>query len=144
MQGSHVERSTSVLILHVGVGPSFHQQLHTEGTMVREGSIVQGCLSLVVERVEAHLVLEEDVHHHILTVVAGHMERGAAIGIHSIRLGGRGGKGEGKRKRGGRRRERRGGGRREEGEGGGRGGGGRKRERGGGGREEEGKGGGKG
>ena len=86
MQGSHVERSTSVLILHVGVGPSFHQQLHTEGTMVREGSIVQGCLSLVVERVEAHLVLEEDVHHHILTVVAGHMERGAAIGIHSIRL----------------------------------------------------------
>ena len=75
---------------------------------------MQGCLSLVVERVEAHLVLEEDVHHHILAVVAGHMERGAAIGIHSIRLrrkrreggrggregggGGRGGEGEGGRR----------------------------------------------
>ena len=87
--------------------------------MVREGSIVQGCLSLVVERVESHLVLEEDVHHHILAVVAGHMERGAAIGIHSIRLrrkrreggGGRREKEEGEK---GRRREREGGGRGEE------------------------------
>lgn len=86
MQGSHVKRSTSILILHVGVRPSFHQQLHTEGTMVGEGSIVEGCLSLVVERVEPDLVLEEDVHHHILAIVAGHMEGGTAIGIHSIRL----------------------------------------------------------
>ena len=110
--------------------------------MVREGSIVQGCLSLVVERVEAHLVLEEDVHHHILTVVAGHMERSAAIGIHSIRLrrkrregggGGREGGGEGRGGEGeGGRRGGRGRGRGKE-EGGGKrgkeGGGGRKRKR---------------
>ena len=106
--------------------------------MVREGSIVQGCLSLVVERVEAHLVLEEDVHHHILTVVAGHMERGAAIGIHSIRLRRKRRKGRGEEEERGEKEGEEGRGK----EGGG--GGGRKRERGGGGREEEGKGGGKG
>ena len=54
--------------------------------MVREGSVVQGGLPLVVERVEPHLLLEENIHHHVLAVVAGHMEGGAAIGIHSIRL----------------------------------------------------------
>ena len=47
---------------------------------------MEGCLSLVVERVEPDFVLEEDVHHHVLAIVAGHMEGGAAIGIHSIRL----------------------------------------------------------
>lgn len=35
-------------------------------------------------------MLEEDIYHHILAIVAGHMEGGAAIGIHSIRLGRRG------------------------------------------------------
>lgn len=41
-------------------------------------------------------MLEEDIYHHILAIVAGHMEGGAAIGIHSIRLERRGGgKGEG-------------------------------------------------
>jgi len=32
-------------------------------------------------------MLEEDIYHHILAIVAGHMEGGAAIGIHSIRIG---------------------------------------------------------
>ena len=50
------------------------------------GSIVERGLAAVVESIEGDLVLEKDVDHHVLTVVAGNMERSAPIGIDSIRL----------------------------------------------------------
>ena len=45
-------------------------------------------LAAVVESIEGDLVLEEDVDNDILSVVAGHMQRSAAIGINGIRLQG--------------------------------------------------------
>ena len=79
MYSSHVERSTAVTVLDIGVSSSLHEQLHAESTVVREGGVVEGGLALVVESVDAHFVLEEDVNYYVLAVVAGHVERGAAV-----------------------------------------------------------------
>ncbi len=57
---------------------------------------------------DVYLVLQKDVHDHILAVVASHVEGGATIGIDGIRLRGRGGGREGGRE-GGRKGGRRGG-----------------------------------
>jgi hypothetical protein len=52
------------------------------------GGIVEGGLASVVEGVQGDVVLEQDVDHHILAVVAGNVEGGAAIGVDGIRLQG--------------------------------------------------------
>ena len=49
---------------------------------------MEGGLSPVVEGVQGDAVLEQDVDHHVLAVVAGNMERGATIGVDGIRLKG--------------------------------------------------------
>jgi hypothetical protein len=52
------------------------------------GGIVEGGLASVVEGVQGDVVLEQDVDHHILAVVAGNVEGGAAIGVDGIGLQG--------------------------------------------------------
>ena len=52
------------------------------------GSVVERGLAPVVEGVQRDAVLEQDVDHHILAVVAGNVERGATIGVDGIRLKG--------------------------------------------------------
>ena len=54
--------------------------------MRKVGSIVEGGLAPIVKGVQGDVVLEQDVDHHVLTVVAGNVERGAAIGVDGIRL----------------------------------------------------------
>ena len=49
---------------------------------------MEGGLAPVVEGVQGDAILEQDVDHHVLTVVAGNVERGAAIGVDGIRLKG--------------------------------------------------------
>jgi len=93
VQGRHVEGGASINVLYVGVRSSLHQQLHTESTVVGEGRVVQGGLPPVVEGVPGYLVLQENVHHHILAVVTGHVEGRTPVDIDCFRLeeGGRGG-----------------------------------------------------
>ena len=50
------------------------------------GGVVEWRLTAIVESIERDLVLEEDVDNDILSIVAGHVKRSAAIGIDSIRL----------------------------------------------------------
>ena len=50
------------------------------------GGIVERGLASVVEGIERDTVLEQDVYHHILTVVAGNMEGSTTIGVDGIRL----------------------------------------------------------
>ena len=52
------------------------------------GGVVEWRLTAIVKSIERDLVLEEDVDNDILSIVAGHVKRGAAIGIDSIRLQG--------------------------------------------------------
>lgn len=55
MNGRHVKRGTPIRVLDVRVSPGLGQQLHTQGTVVREGRVVERCLALVVQGVDAHL-----------------------------------------------------------------------------------------
>ena len=86
MNGRHMQRGVAITILYVRVCPCLNEQLHTKSTMGREGSVVQWSLSLVVEGIEVHPVVEQCVHHHILTIVTSHMESCAVEGIWSIHL----------------------------------------------------------
>lgn len=86
MHSSHMQRSPSLRVLDVGVSPCLNEQLHTESTMVGEGGVMERCLPLVVQGVERDLVLEEEVNNNVLTVVTGHVQRGAAKCIDRIRL----------------------------------------------------------
>ena len=52
------------------------------------GSVMEGGLAPVVEGVQRDAVLEQDVDHHVLAVVAGNVEWGATIGVDGIRLKG--------------------------------------------------------
>lgn len=83
----HVEWGASLNVLDVGVCPCLNEQLHAEGTVGEVGGIVQWGLASVVESIEGDLVLQEDVHHNILTIVAGNMKRSAPVGVDCIRLG---------------------------------------------------------
>ena len=49
---------------------------------------MEGGLAPVVEGVQGDAVLEQDVDHHVLTIVAGNVEWGATIGVDGIRLQG--------------------------------------------------------
>jgi hypothetical protein len=49
---------------------------------------VEGGLASVVEGVQGDVVLQQDVDHHVLTVVAGNVEGGTAIGVDGIGLQG--------------------------------------------------------
>ncbi len=51
MQCGHVQWSASLTVLHVGVCPRLNKQLHTQSTVVGEGSIVEGSLTLCYKRV---------------------------------------------------------------------------------------------
>ena len=93
MHGSHVQWSATLGILDIWIGTSLGEQLHTESTMVREGSVMERGLSLVIESIDGDPILEENVHYYILAVIASHMERCTATGVDSIRLAGRGGEG---------------------------------------------------
>ena len=55
--------------------------------MGKVGGVVQRGLAAVVESIEQNLVLQEDVHHNILTVVAGNVQRSAPVSVDCIRLG---------------------------------------------------------
>ena len=59
--------------------------MHSVGEV---GSVVEGGLAPVVEGVQGDAILEQNVDHHILAVVAGNVERGATIGVDGIRLKG--------------------------------------------------------
>ena len=75
--------------------------------MVRVCSVVQRSLTTVVESVTGHIIMEKDVHHNILSVVACHVQRSTSKCIDCIWLLGGGG-GSGKKevdKEGGRREE---------------------------------------
>ena len=50
--------------------------------MVGEGSVVQWRLAFVVEGIEADVVLEENIHNSVLSVVTCHMEGSASMCIH--------------------------------------------------------------
>lgn len=84
--GRHVERGASLDILNVGIGPRLNEQLHAEGPVWKVGSVVERGLSTVVECIEGDTKLEQDIDNDILAVVAGNMERSAAVGIDGIRL----------------------------------------------------------
>ena len=84
--GSHVERSASLDVLDVGVSPRLNEQLHAERPVGEVGSVVEGGLAPVVEGVQRDAVLEQDVDHHVLAIIAGNVERGATIGVDGIRL----------------------------------------------------------
>ena len=94
-----MQRSAAIAILHVGRSPGLHQQLHAEGAMVGERCVMEGSLPLVVLGSHATAALEEDVHDHVLAVVAGNVEGSAAMGVEGIwlREGGREGGGGGGR-----------------------------------------------
>ena len=84
--GGHVERGASLDVLDVGVSPRLNEQLHAEGPVGEVGSVVERSLAPVVEGVQRDAVLEQNVDHHVLAVVAGNMEWGATIGVDGIRL----------------------------------------------------------
>ena len=50
------------------------------------GGIVERGLASVVEGIEGNTVLEQDIDHHILAIVAGNVEWSTAIGVDGIRL----------------------------------------------------------
>ena len=54
--------------------------------MVREGSVMERGLSLVIESIDGDPILEQNVHYNILAIIASHMERCTATGVDSIRL----------------------------------------------------------
>ena len=86
MHSCHMQRSPPLRVLDVRVSPCLNEQLHTESTMMGKGGIMERCLSLVVQGVQGDLVLKEDVHDDVLTVVTGHVKRSTAKRIHRIRL----------------------------------------------------------
>ena len=102
VDGRHVQWGPPIAVLDVGVGPCLNEQLHTQCAVVGEGCVVERRLPLVVEGVEANVVLEQDVHHHVVPVAAGHVEGCATKGVDDISLGrGRGGEWSGVRENGG-------------------------------------------
>ena len=46
MEGGHVERGATLRVLDVGVSPCLNEELQTQGTMVREGGVMEGGLTL--------------------------------------------------------------------------------------------------
>lgn len=86
VQCCHMQWGPAIQVLDVGVRPCLDEQLHTQGSVVGEGCIVQWCLSLVVEAIETDVVLEEDVHDSVLPVVTCHVEGSAPVCVHSVRL----------------------------------------------------------
>ena len=56
--------------------------------MVREGSVVERRLALVVLSAKGYLTVEEDVDNHVLSVTARHVERSATMTVDCIRLEG--------------------------------------------------------
>lgn len=54
--------------------------------MVRESSVMERRLTFVIQSIQGDGVLEKDVHYSVLTVVTGHMESRAPMGIHGLRL----------------------------------------------------------
>ena len=53
--GGHMERGTALGVLDVGVRSGLDEQLHAEGSVVGEGSIVERGLPLVVKSVQGDL-----------------------------------------------------------------------------------------
>lgn len=78
--------------LNVDVGPVAHQQLQAEGAMSRWGREVKRCKAFVVHPVDLGATFDELIHHHVLAVVAGHVERRVAISVGLIDLDGRDGR----------------------------------------------------
>lgn len=78
--------------LNVDVGPVAHQQLQAEGAVARRGREVKRREAFVVHPVDLGAALDELVHHHVLPVVAGHVERRVAVRVGLIDLDGRDGR----------------------------------------------------
>ena len=88
--GRHVQWGAPLNVLDIGVCPCVNEQLHAESSVRKVGGVVERGLSAVVESVEGDSVLEQDINDHVLAVVTGHVEGGAAKGIDGIGLHGRG------------------------------------------------------
>ena len=86
MNGRHVERRSSGVVLDIGVSPCLNEQLHAQGSMVREGCVVEGRLTLVVLSIDVHLAAEEGVHDDILPIATGNMEGGTAVVVDHVGL----------------------------------------------------------
>ena len=85
MQCSHVQWCPAIHVLDVGVGPCLNQQLHAQSSMMGEGSVMEWSLSTVVESIACHIVVQENVDHYVLAVVAGHVKGSAPKDIDCIR-----------------------------------------------------------
>lgn len=77
--------------LNVDVGPIAHQQLQAEGAVARRGREVKRSEAFIVHPVDLGTTLDELIHHHVLAVVAGHVERRVAISVGLIDLDGQDG-----------------------------------------------------
>ena len=86
MQSNHVQRCPAIHVQVVGVGPCLNQQFHAQSSMMGEGSVVELSLSMVVEGIAGHIVVQENVDHYVLAVAAGHVKGSAPKGIDCIRL----------------------------------------------------------
>ena len=86
MDSRHMERSTPSVVLHIGGSPCLDEQFHTQGSVVRKGSVVEGSLPLVVLSTDGYVTLEEGVHDNILTVATGNVERCASVIVDCIWL----------------------------------------------------------
>ena len=52
MKCGHVQWSSSLTVLDIGVCPRLNKQLHAQSTVVGEGSVVKGSLTLCYKRVD--------------------------------------------------------------------------------------------
>ena len=82
--------------LYVDVGPVADEQLQAERPVAGGGGEVERGEALLVNLVDVGAALDELVHHHVLPVVAGHVQRGVTVRVGLVYLQtGRGRKGPG-------------------------------------------------
>lgn len=74
--------------LNVDISPIAHQQLQAEGAVARRGRKVKRRKALVVHPVDLGATLNELIHHYVLAVVTGHVERRVAVSVGFIDLDG--------------------------------------------------------
>lgn len=72
--------------LDVDISAIANQELQTERSVPRGSGEVERCETFLVHLVNVSATLYKLIHHHILPIVAGHMEGGVAIGIGLIDL----------------------------------------------------------
>lgn len=63
-----------------------HEQLEAEGAVARGGGEVKRGEALLVDLVDVGARLDELVHHHVLAVVAGHVQRRVPVRVRLVYL----------------------------------------------------------